>query len=263
MPANSTSSTVAGRGVQLFLVAVIGMALVGLVVGMRQGATIYEPAPRDSGPTLTGSAAIPATDYSQFDRRRFGPNAQWRSSLDDLPQPELTEPETAEWNEEARAILRSLRAQGRAFDGAPPTIPHPIDQMTSASCLACHATGRTIGQIHAPAMSHELLHNCTQCHVERQSADLAAVSTVRNIFESLESSAGARAWPGAPPTIPHTTHMRQNCLSCHGAQGSEAIRTTHPWRANCMQCHAPSAENDQAVFDSGGPFLPPPAVEQP
>lgn len=56
---------------------------------------------------------------------------------------------------------------------------------------------------------------------------------------------GARAWPGAPPTIPHTTFMRINCASCHGVAGALGMRSTHPFRDSCTQCHAPSATRDQ------------------
>lgn len=256
------SAVMARRGVQIFLVAVIGMAFVGFVVGMRQGATAYEPAVIDRTTTPTRTAAIPAMSYEEFDRRRFGPNRAWQSSLADLPQPEQVSPEPIEWTEEAREVLRAARAQRRAFPGAPPTVPHPVDQMTTASCLSCHATGMAIGDTFAPAMSHELLHNCTQCHVEQVSPDLAPSLTARNLFEPFEAPVqGARAWEGAPPSIPHPTSMRQNCLSCHGARGPDPIRTTHPWRSNCMQCHTPSAVLDQAVFQDPDAFLPGPVVE--
>ncbi|HRC56557.1 MAG TPA: hypothetical protein PKU97_11575, partial [Kofleriaceae bacterium] len=56
---------------------------------------------------------------------------------------------------------------------------------------------------------------------------------------------GERAWPGAPPTIPHTTWMRERCDSCHGVWGASGLRSTHPWRQSCTQCHAPAAALDQ------------------
>jgi nitrate reductase (cytochrome), electron transfer subunit len=280
--AGNQSTVMAGRGVQLFLVAVMGMAFVGFVVGLRQGVPIYEPADLESAPVSPrggwegrGGDAIPATAYQDFDRRLQGPNAQWRSTLADLAQPDPDILDPIEWDEEARAILRAARAFRRGFEGAPPTVPHPIDQMSSASCLSCHATGKAIGNTYAPAMSHELLHNCTQCHVEQESSKWTPGPGVRNTFMPHDGPLlGARAWPGAPPTVPHTTVMRENCMSCHGPQGPQAIRTTHPWRANCMQCHAPSAERDQVLFGhpggaggaggaGGGEFLPPPPVERP
>ena len=60
--------------------------------------------------------------------------------------------------------------------------------------------------------------------------------------------AGARAYEGAPPTIPHRTLMRENCMSCHGEGGTSAIRTSHPDRQSCTQCHATDASYDQREF---------------
>jgi nitrate reductase (cytochrome), electron transfer subunit len=247
-------------------VGVIAMAFVGFVVGMRHGAPVLAaPVPDLPQATSQEGASIPATAYRDYDRRRHGTNAGWRSSLADLPQPELIYTEEAvEWTEEARAILRSARAQRRAFDGAPPTVPHPIDQLTSTSCIACHASGKSLGETFAPAMSHAMMHNCTQCHVEQNASNLDSAPSARNVFESIQRPLkGTRAWEGAPPTIPHPTLMRQNCISCHGTSGPQAIRTSHPWRANCMQCHAPSADQDQGIFDSFESFLPPPKVDGP
>jgi cytochrome c-type protein NapB len=96
-------------------------------------------------------------------------------------------------------------------------------------------------------MSHPHLAHCTQCHaparpqvpgVERQ-APMAG-----NEFVGRAETSGERAWPGAPPTLPHATWMRQRCDSCHGVL-AEGIHTTHPQRANCLQCHGPSARLDQ------------------
>jgi cytochrome c-type protein NapB len=56
--------------------------------------------------------------------------------------------------------------------------------------------------------------------------------------------AGPRAWDIAPPQIPHTTWMREQCDACHGVNGRDPIRSTHPWRESCEQCHAASATND-------------------
>jgi nitrate reductase (cytochrome), electron transfer subunit len=250
------------RVVQMLLVAVIGMAFVGLIVGMRQGATFYVPASPVYQPVTDYADAVPATAYRDFDRRRFGPNAGWQSSLADLEEPPVDPNASVMWNEEARAALLSARASRRAFDGAPPVVPHPIDQMSPASCISCHADGRQIAGVRAPQMSHGMMQNCTQCHVEQRSDELRSTTSVRNSFLGLEAPlVGGRAWEGAPPTIPHSTLLRDNCLSCHGAKGPEPIRSSHPWRSNCMQCHAPSAELDQGLFSSTPRFLPPPEVE--
>lgn len=130
-----------------------------------------------------------------------------------------------------------LRAARRAYEGAPPVIPHP--QMGSP-CIACH-TGQAIEVKEmgvAPAMPHRLTtglgpaSNCRQCHVfgEGVTRD-GPVSPVRR---------GERAHPGAPPMIPHPLFMREDCAACHTGPAARAeIRCTHPERARCTQCHLP------------------------
>jgi nitrate reductase (cytochrome), electron transfer subunit len=70
---------------------------------------------------------------------------------------------------------------------------------------------------------------------------------------ALRERASRRAFDGAPPTIPHSTLMRTDCLSCHGPQGLYGLRTPHPERQSCLQCHAPGAHLDQYQFLSAGP----------
>ena len=61
------------------------------------------------------------------------------------------------------------KRSGRAFDGAPPVVPHRIDQRDPAACLACHQAGRVIGvgarRRVATQVNHVELTNCFQCHV--------------------------------------------------------------------------------------------------
>ena len=90
-------------------------------------------------------------------------------------------------------------------------------------------------------MSHAFHASCTQCHIpaagpgDRLQQDEFGL-VVANSFEGRPSSGtGSRACPGAPPTIPHHTLMRENCYSCH--------------RQSCTQCHAPSASKDQRQID--------------
>jgi cytochrome c-type protein NapB len=68
---------------------------------------------------------------------------------------------------------------------------------------------------------------------------------VDNSFAGFPSpDQGPRAWDIAPPQIPHRTFMRERCESCHGVNGRDAIRSSHPYRQSCEQCHAASAEKD-------------------
>jgi nitrate reductase cytochrome c-type subunit len=45
--------------------------------------------------------------------------------------------------------------KNRAFNGAPPTIPHPVDQMSSNSCMACHGDGVKTATLRISKMSHQ------------------------------------------------------------------------------------------------------------
>jgi nitrate reductase (cytochrome), electron transfer subunit len=154
--------------------------------------------------------------------------------------------------EEMKLAALADRAKNRAFDTAPPTIPHPTDGMsTAASCLACHGSGIRVGDRVATKVSHPHYANCVQCHALGAPPELARFATPEpdnGFVGAYRAGPGSRAAPGAPPMIPHTTWMRQDCSSCHGQVARPGIRTTHPWLTNCTQCHAPSAALDQVAF---------------
>jgi nitrate reductase cytochrome c-type subunit len=136
-----------------------------------------------------------------------------------------------------------VRAERRAYDGAPPTIPHESFGMR---CTACHnEQGQSVpGVGFAPASPHEgtsktgATIRCRQCHVFAGSEGLFVASEFVGLKQDLR--AGARATPGAPPTVPHRILMRENCVACHAGPGArEEIRTGHPERWRCRQCHVP------------------------
>lgn len=133
------------------------------------------------------------------------------------------------------------RAERRAYDGAPPVIPHPN---LGAECVGCHHTrGVQIeGLGYAPPSPHEKTSGlsersrCTQCHLFRQSQDLFRASQFAGLTQNLQK--GERLYDGAPPVIPHDVLMRENCAACHdGPAAREVIRTPHPERVRCRQCH--------------------------
>jgi hypothetical protein len=141
-----------------------------------------------------------------------------------------------------------VRAERRAYDGAPPTIPHAA----FGACTACHdERGQAVeGVGFAPASPHGTgpdagaTTRCAQCHVFVTTDD----EFVESEFVGLEQDLvpGGRATPGAPPTIPHPLLMRENCVVCHSGPGArEAIRTTHPERTRCRQCHVPVTTRDE------------------
>lgn len=250
-----SDTDVVGRVVTLSLTAIVGIAFVGYFVGLRQKA----PTAIESKPAQRSAAgdAIPARSYAEVRANPLGPNAAFRSSLDALrpsttPAPTRVTPAS----EEEKRVAMQERERLRAYDGAPPTIPHAVDQMTSEACLLCHENGKQIGDQVARPMPHGHLAVCTQCHVPDLTDRAPTVLSEGNSFAALPASnEGRRAWEGAPPVIPHATNMRENCLACHGGLGRDAIRTTHPWRQSCQQCHAPSADLNQQPRAAGRSFL--------
>lgn len=138
---------------------------------------------------------------------------------------------------------RTLRAYyaNRAFPGAPPVIPHEVLDPAGfggRGCLHCHENGGYVPRFNAfaPVVPHPELMSCKQCHVPAQTPALFAKSTWQ---ATPPPPIGQVAMPEAPPRIPHTLHMRENCLACHaGPAAVPEIRVTHPERVNCRQCHA-------------------------
>ncbi|MFQ5738824.1 MAG: hypothetical protein ACE5JX_07395 [Acidobacteriota bacterium] len=129
-----------------------------------------------------------------------------------------------------------LRQQHRAYDGAPPVIPHPVAALGRENCLDCHRQGLDLEEEGlAPSTPHPELTNCRQCHLEQQSQ--LSVPVPNSFQGNRHPAAGPRPYQGAPPTLPHPLEMRSNCLGCHGKLGGSPIRTPHPDRTNCRQCH--------------------------
>jgi cytochrome c-type protein NapB len=144
----------------------------------------------------------------------------------------------------APAVARSTveRANGRAYDGAPPTIPHDAG---IGACVTCHdGDGMVIAGVGiAPASPHGEaaegnMRRCRQCHVPTAVRELFVASRFTGLPQGPWK--GGRATPGAPPTIPHTLQLRERCATCHdGPAARVEIRTTHPERIRCRQCHVP------------------------
>lgn len=136
----------------------------------------------------------------------------------------------------------------RAFFGAPPTIRHIgiVLSERHTDCLQCHAKENRIElrqQAIAP-VPHAEFSQCTQCHV-KANPGIMPLRGSTNLFIGLDlPGKGSRAHSLAPPTVPHKTFMRENCLSCHGPTGLWRIKTAHPYRTQCLQCHAPESKQD-------------------
>jgi nitrate reductase (cytochrome), electron transfer subunit len=233
------------------LIASIAIAAVGLISGV-EGTTRHVTRAQ---PIADSTARTDdSRSYRDMQARDYGPNGRLPPSWFETIQrpPDLLAPVVQTDAERAGAL--ELRAGRRAFDGAPPTIPHPVDQYATPACIACHETGARVGGLVAPKMSHARRDSCLQCHVVAADAHPArtAPPAPETTFVGARPARGERAWTGAPPTIPHTTWMRDHCDSCHGTNGKLGMRTTHPWRTACQQCHTPSATLDQRPAMSGG-----------
>ena len=139
------------------------------------------------------------------------------------------------------------RAQRRAFDGAPPVIPH---QRLGSSCVECHTeTGKAVPERgFAPANPHlrtdglSQTANCVQCHLFSHTEATFADNDFEGFAQDLRR--GRRLYPNAPPVIPHPVFMRENCVACHsGPSARPEIRCDHAERQNCRQCHVPHQDD--------------------
>lgn len=227
----------ARRTLKAGLVGVIAVAAVGFVVGIR-------PMPRPKlidRPFVTTGAeqeSVPGQRYDELRLRRHGANSEVSSPMVPVPPSEASAPTAA-----AKRAALNARKQRRAFVGAPPVIPHEVDAIDSGACLACHAEGVVVGDVIAPPLSHEPYSQCNQCHAPTSNAISTPPQEVANTFVGVDRAGrGSRAWPGAPPTIPHTLQMRSNCIGCHGHAGEPGLRTSHPERVSCQQCHVPEGQ---------------------
>lgn len=232
----------------VLLAIVIGVALIGFLIGTdADDYSATEPA-LESEPAGATTAPLAPT-YGSLRVTARGAGSGWSEDLAalDAAGPQVLDPVTPQ-GEKAAAL--EARSALRAYDGAPPRIPHAVRQDSASECLACHADGLRFRGLIAPAASHALYTSCTQCHVVVDSPVPGGAlppdpRAVESRFDGLDSpESGPRAWSVAPPQVPHRTQMRERCDSCHGVNGRDAIRSTHPWRESCQQCHAASAGVD-------------------
>ncbi|MGE0192940.1 MAG: diheme cytochrome c precursor [Planctomycetota bacterium] len=262
-----TARGLAMRWKTLLLVAVLALAVIGNVVGLRAGVPEHRAGLEGRTKRPASGAhpgALPAPSYAEVGAGALRPEAttpiawsEWTTLLAAPAQAPVTDME-------ARLESLAVRASRRAFNGAPPTVPHGIDGMADTSCTLCHGQGIAIEGAVARALPHADLGQCTQCHVAAAPAPLGggtgtlASSTWRG---KPAPEQGRRAYAGAPPVVPHTLAMRENCAACHGVHGWPGMQTSHPERSSCLQCHAPV--EDQAHPGRTLPaswFLPPPPV---
>lgn len=270
MAESPQQSTKTSTGRKLAVVAglvALTVGLSGFFMGLRQTELAAAGMLVKPGATTKTSPAVIETDvpiaprYSELADGRLRPNKDWVVHLATLKPSAPVEQFAAEPLSSSDLVrLRARRSTRRQYDGAPPVAPHPLDQLTPAACMECHGKPTKIGNIQAPLVSHPVYTNCIQCHVSSVGpsstwvAQHEALSEGNKFAGKDQSGQGKRAYVGAPPAVPHTTWMRDNCMSCHGPGGTVAMRTSHPNRQSCTQCHAPNAQLDARL--AGG--LPPP-----
>jgi nitrate reductase (cytochrome), electron transfer subunit len=255
-----------GRSLHIFLAVIVGLAIIGFFAGTREHTYKALTLVGFKSQERPGHEVPPARSYSELKQRPWETNAHWQHELTRRTESQRGQ-HTDESSEgqivrtpEDHARALEERSASRAYAGAPPTIPHPVRQTGAVECMACHGEGLRIDGKLAPAMSHPYMTNCTQCHVVSEgpgpfSERFAELIPSDNAFDGIKRHApGWIAHDGAPPLIPHPTHMRENCSSCHGEVARPGLRTTHPWRQNCVQCHAPSADMDQRPASVLAPF---------
>lgn len=246
------------RTIQVLVAVVITGSVMGFIAGVSDTGSLR---PYRAARARLAGEVEPAPTYALERENRRGNRARHGGNLVAMEndRPQLWDPVPAV-DDAARQQALAHRAERRAYNGAPPVIPHPIDQGAYPNCATCHERGMRVGQRVAPMMSHPRYENCYQCHVvNTQPMPGPALSEETppyrdNSFVGLETQPSTRWWAGAPPTTPHSTLMRSRCESCHGVLGS-GIRSSHPWRQSCVQCHAISSQLDQRPSSFGeSPF---------
>jgi cytochrome c-type protein NapB len=212
-------SGIPARWLQVGAAVAVALAATGYFAGLRTPEVPERPVASD--PHVQREERVPS--YGELRDTRRGANARMYegaiASLVEEPFPVKPLP-VATPEQRAQAVAR--RKTHRAYDGAPPTIPHEIDQSEVPGCLACHGEGMKLGNRVAPKISHPPYQSCTQCHVVGDSPRPLAPykDTPGNNFVGLASAGnGARS---------------------------------HPERRNCQQCHGSSARLDQRVSGLGG-----------
>jgi nitrate reductase (cytochrome), electron transfer subunit len=146
---------------QVVATCAIAAAFAGYFAGLRPPERHVDPRP----PHATASAGR-APSYQELRELRRGPNGtMYDGAVGVLAHSGLGSFDPATQPGPDAETLRSLRASRRAYEGAPPTIPHAIEQRGHPDCLSCHEHGARIAGHIAPRPTHAFYQSCTQCHV--------------------------------------------------------------------------------------------------
>ncbi|NOZ41427.1 MAG: hypothetical protein GXP24_14560 [Planctomycetes bacterium] len=280
------------RQTVLIAIGLIGVATTGYFLGLTSPMMAGDERPSDAAEAVqteehppASSTVIPATAYAEMPFVQTRSRRLRATRLNMLRQTPYDVNVKIDVNEAEKLASLADRETRRAFDGAPPTVPHPIDQLDSTACMACHGEGLRSGTFRASKMPHPYYSSCTQCHVEQNAKFAPASATFENSFTGVAApTSGGRASQGAtptlpytdwmrkaiqnrdpatdwvPPVFPHTTWMRNDCLSCHGRTAAPGMESTHPWQANCLRCHGKSPQLNPTELPDVPKFLSSPAI---
>lgn len=144
-----------------------------------------------------------------------------------------------------------VRAALRAYDGAPPVIPHAP---SGVACTSCHneqgmevpSLGFAPPSPHAVTAATSALGRCEMCHVYTVGKDKFKENGFTGLAQDMRK--GQRWSEFSPPVIPHQVLLRERCQSCHLGKAARAeIKTPHPERERCTQCHVAKVSTDTFV----------------
>ena len=147
---SSNQSGAEGRKWGMFLSCVFGIAAAGYFVGINDGVPradtradmgavttpMLASEPAVSTAMTESLAVIPAVSYAAMRRGENGPTSRWNPGLDQIPQPKFdlfAEIKPSEADKQQSTLTRASR---RAFNGAPPVIPHAVENTADAACYA-------------------------------------------------------------------------------------------------------------------------------
>jgi len=256
------------RHATLIAFALVCIATVGYFLGLSSPMTSTEKRPSRAEVLLHAGkhdpamgSVIPAASYAEMASVRKHPTFVRSTLISSFGQQGYDPLAKIEVREADKMDSLADRKTRRAFNGAPPTVPHSVNQLDSIACMACHGEGLQASTLRASKIPHPYYSSCTQCHVEQRGTFTLASASFENSFEGAEAPThGVRAYPSAPPLVPHSTWMRNDCLSCHGRTAALGMASTHPWRKGCLQCHGESSQLNQIKIDATPQFLPGPTL---
>ena len=214
------------RLLNVWLAVALGVSALGFVVGLR---TMQAPeAPATSERLIFDiSSARPPTAYPAL--REASARAEavtgdldaLRSGIPDRGA------EAAQVDPRSEARLRPearrLRAERRAYDGAPPTIPHPIAERNAVACMSCHVDGLKLVDKIAPPMPHKAYASCVQCHVAATPCNLRPLkskTTSRDCHRLSWLPAPGQGRLPSSPTRPGSASAALLATAPPGSRGS-------------------------------------------